>query len=44
MHLNLMIENKNHYLRFGALLEFIVDNIIPITTDTKSPDETGTYN
>jgi hypothetical protein len=27
-------EAKNHYLRFGALLEFIVDNIIPITTDT----------
>ena len=35
-------EAKNHYLRFGALLEFIVKNIIPITTDTKSPDETGT--
>jgi hypothetical protein len=27
-------EAKNHYLRFGALLEFIVTNIIPITTDT----------
>jgi hypothetical protein len=27
-------EAKNHYLRFGALLEFIVKNIIPITTDT----------
>jgi hypothetical protein len=26
--------DKNHYLRFGALLEFIVHNIIPITTDS----------
>ena len=27
---------KNHYLRFGALLEFIVHNIIPTTTDSRS--------
>jgi len=28
-------KDKNHYLRFGALLEFIVHNIIPTTTDSK---------
>ena len=27
-------KGKNHYLRFGALLEFIVHNIIPTTTDS----------
>jgi len=27
---------QNHYLRFGALLEFLVNNIIPITTDSRS--------
>jgi predicted chitinase len=27
-------KDKNHYLRFGALLEFIVHNIIPTTTDS----------
>ena len=27
-------KGKNHYLRFGALLEFLVDNIIPTTTDS----------
>lgn len=29
-------KGKNHYLRFGALLQFLVDNIIPITTDSRS--------
>jgi len=29
-------KDKNHYLRFGALLEFLVDNIIPTTTDSNS--------
>ena len=29
-------KGKNHYLRFGALLEFLVNNIIPITTDSRS--------
>jgi hypothetical protein len=28
-------KEKNHYLRFGALLEFLVDNIIPITTASR---------
>jgi hypothetical protein len=28
-------KEKNHYLRFGALLEFLVDNIIPTTTDSE---------
>jgi hypothetical protein len=28
-------KDKNHYLRFGALLEFIVHNIIPTTTDSE---------
>ena len=27
---------QNHYLRFGALLQFLLDNIIPITTDSRS--------
>jgi len=29
-------KEQNHYLRFGALLEFLVNNIIPITTDSRS--------
>lgn len=29
-------KGKNHYLRFGALLEFLVNHIIPITTDSDS--------
>ena len=29
-------KDKNHYLRFGALLEFLLNNIIPITTDSRS--------
>ena len=29
-------KGKNHYLRFGALLEFLVTHIIPITTDSRS--------
>jgi len=29
-------KERNHYLRFGALLQFLVDNIIPTTTDSDS--------